>query len=127
MRPQQHAHKAGESVSALIADRNIETATVTANWRNNSPEIPGMKATGTNTDSNTSVMAMIGAVISRHRLLGRLGGGKLRVLLHHPLDVLDDDDGIVDHDADRQHHRQQRYRIGGVSDRVAARRRCRSG
>src|SRR2546427_8544421 len=58
------AQSAGESVSALIADRNIDTATVTANWRNSSPEMPGMKATGTNTDSNTSVIAMIGAVIS---------------------------------------------------------------
>ena len=48
----------------MIADRNIDTATVTANWRNNSPEMPGMKATGTNTDSSTSVIAMIGAVIS---------------------------------------------------------------
>ena len=48
----------------MIADRNIETATVTANCRNSSPEMPGMNATGTNTDSNTSVIAMIGAVIS---------------------------------------------------------------
>ena len=42
----------------------MATATVTANCRNNSPEMPGMKATGTNTDSSTSVIAMIGAVIS---------------------------------------------------------------
>src|SRR6476646_11058024 len=57
------AQSAGESVSALIADRNIDTATVTANWRNNSPEMPGMNATGTNTDSSTRVIAMIGATI----------------------------------------------------------------
>ena len=44
---------------------NIATATVTANCRNSSPEMPGMKPTGTNTDKSTSVMAMIGAVISR--------------------------------------------------------------
>ncbi len=36
---------------------------VTANCRNSVPEIPGMKAIGTNTDSSTSVIAMIGAVI----------------------------------------------------------------
>src|SRR5258708_19204499 len=42
---------AGDKVSALIADRNIATATVTANWRNSSPEMPGMNATGTNTRS----------------------------------------------------------------------------
>src|SRR5204863_1198830 len=55
---------AGDRVNALIADSNIETATVTANCRNSSPEIPGMNATGTNTDNSTSVIAMIGAVIS---------------------------------------------------------------
>ena len=42
----------------------IDTETATANCRNSSPEMPGMKATGTKTDSSTSVMAMIGAVIS---------------------------------------------------------------
>src|SRR5258707_12059659 len=58
------AHNAGDNVRALIADRNIETATVTANCLNSSPEMPGMNATGTNTESSTRVMAMIGAVIS---------------------------------------------------------------
>ena len=58
------AHSAGDSVSALIAEMIIETETATANCRNSSPEMPGMNATGTNTDSSTSVMAMIGAVIS---------------------------------------------------------------
>ena len=41
VRPQQDAQSAGDSVSALIADKNIATATVTANCRNSSPEIPG--------------------------------------------------------------------------------------
>jgi len=36
---------------------------VTANWRNNCPEMPGMNATGTNTDIKTSVIAMMGPVI----------------------------------------------------------------
>ena len=48
----------------MIADRNIETATVTANCLKSSPEMPGMNATGTNTDNSTRVIAMIGAVIS---------------------------------------------------------------
>jgi nitric oxide reductase large subunit len=47
----------------LIAEITIATDTATANWRNSWPEMPGMKAVGTNTDSSTSVMAMIGAVI----------------------------------------------------------------
>src|SRR5690349_22308434 len=58
------AQSAGDRVNALIADRNIDTATVTANWRNNSPEMPGMNATGTNTESSTMVIAIIGAVMS---------------------------------------------------------------
>ncbi len=58
------AQSAGDSVRAFIAERNMETATVTANCRNSSPEIPGMNATGTKTDNSTSVMATIGAVIS---------------------------------------------------------------
>ena len=58
-------HSAGDSVSALIAEITIATLMVTANWRNNWPEMPGMKPIGTNTDSSTSVMAMIGPVIWR--------------------------------------------------------------
>ena len=57
-------HKAGLSVSALIAEMIIAVDTATANWRKSWPLTPGMKATGTNTESSTSVMAMIGAVIS---------------------------------------------------------------
>ena len=109
-------HSAGLSVSALIAEMIIAVETATANWRNSWPLMPGMKATGTNTDSSTRVMAMIGAVISRHRLLGRLGDRKLGLLLDHALDVLDDHDGVVDHDADGQHQRQQRDGVGGIAD-----------
>ena len=107
---------AGDSVSALIADRNIETATVTANCRNSSPEMPGMNATGTNTDSSTSVIAMIGAVISRHRPFGGARRRKLGMLFHHPLDILDDHDGIVDDDADGEHDSEKGDRIGRIAD-----------
>jgi len=57
------AQSAGESDSALIALMTIAAEIVTANWRNSSPERPGMKPIGTKTDSSTRVMAMIGAVI----------------------------------------------------------------
>ncbi len=57
------AHSAGNSVSAFSAEISIAALTVTANWRNNWPDTPGMKATGTNTLSSTRVMAMIGPVI----------------------------------------------------------------
>src|SRR5580704_126742 len=58
------AHNAGLKVSALSAEISIATETATANWRNSWPLMPGMKATGTNTDSSTKVMARIGPVIS---------------------------------------------------------------
>ena len=57
------AHRAGDSVRALTAEMTIDTETATANWRNSSPDMPGMNAIGTNTDSSTAVMAMIGAVM----------------------------------------------------------------
>ena len=56
-------HRAGERVSALMAEITMATLMVTANWRNNWPETPGMKAMGTKTESSTRVMAMIGPVI----------------------------------------------------------------
>ena len=108
---------AGLSVSALSAEISIETETATANSRNSCPLMPGMKATGTNTESRTSVMARIGAVISPIAFLVGLGNRQIRLFLDDALDVLDHDDGVVDHDADRQHQRQQRNGVRGIADR----------
>src|SRR6056297_655513 len=58
------AHNAGDRLSALIDEITTETEIATANCWNNCPEIPGMNATGTNTDKRTSVVAAIGPVIS---------------------------------------------------------------
>ena len=104
-------------MSALIADKNIATATVTANWRNNSPEMPGMKATGTNTESSTRRNRDDRRGDFAHRQFGRVGRRQFRMLLHHPLNVLDHDDGVVDDDADGKHNGEQRYRIGRIADR----------
>ena len=40
------------------------------------------------------------------------------MLLHHALDVLDDHDGVVDDDADRQHDGEQRDGVGRIADRL---------
>ena len=53
----------------------MATETATANWRNSCPLMPGMKATGTNTDSKTKVMARIGPVISAIAFLQASGTG----------------------------------------------------
>ena len=74
-----------------------------------------MKAIGTKTDSSTRVMAMIGAVISLIACLVASARGQLGVFLHHPLDILDHHDGVVDDDADGQHHAEQRDGVGAVA------------
>src|SRR5262249_10096029 len=57
------AQSAGDKVSAFNAEITIAALIVTANCRNSVPEMPGMNAIGTNTESSTSEIAMIGAVI----------------------------------------------------------------
>src|ERR1700688_28000 len=54
--------RAGDSVSALMAEITIAALIVTANCLNKAPEMPGIKPTGTKTDNSTNVIAMIGAV-----------------------------------------------------------------
>ena len=78
------------------------------------PVEPLKKAMGRNTAVSTRAMPTSAPVISAHRLAGRLLGGQL-VLVHHALDVLHDDDGIVHQQADRQHHAEHGQRV----DRVA--------
>ena len=73
--------------------------------------MPGMNPTGTKTDSSTSVIAMIGAVISPIAFFVASGAGS-RGLLHHVLDVFDHHDGIVDDDADGENHGEHRDGVG---------------
>ena len=51
-----------------------------------------------------------------HCLLGRCRDRQLGLFLDDPLDVLDHDDRIVDHNADREHQREQRHGIGRIAD-----------
>ena len=111
------AHKAGDSVSALNAEISIAAMIVTANCWNSTPEIPAMNPTGTKTESSTSVIGNDRRRHLRHRLLGGGRRRKIRLFLHHALDVLDDDDRVVDHDSDGEHHRQQRDRVGRIAER----------
>ena len=68
-----------------------------------------------NTAHSTSVIAMIGPAHFAH---GELGGlARRQPLRDVPLDVLDDDDGVVDHDADGQHQPEQRQRVDREAER----------
>src|SRR6266540_1702922 len=69
------AQSAGLRVSALTAEISMATETATANWRKSWPLMPGMKATGTNTDNKTNVMARIGPVISAMAFLQAIDTG----------------------------------------------------
>ena len=60
-------------------------------------------------------MATIGAGQLARRLHRR--GERRRAVLQVPIDVLDHDDGIVDHEADGQHQRQQGQQIDRESER----------
>ena len=56
-----------------------------------------------------------GAGDLRHRLLGRLLR-RQAFLGHDALDILHHDDGVVDEDADRQHHAEHGQHVDGVAD-----------
>jgi hypothetical protein len=121
------AQSAGERVSALIAEISMATLIVTANCRNSSPETPGMKPTGTKTDSRTRVIAMIGPGDLAHRLDRGLRGGESPCSSEVASTFSDHDDRVVHHDADEQHHAEQADGVGGVAEDERAPRRCRSG
>ena len=103
--------RAGVSVMALKAEIIIETAIVRANWRKNWPVMPPMNAQGRNTELSTSVMAMIGPVISSIALIVAVARGQ--ALVDPALDVLHHHDGVVDDDADGQHQAEQRQVVEG--------------
>src|SRR5467141_4300859 len=58
------AESAGVSVRALNAEIETEKAIVSANCRNRIPVVPGKSATGTNTATSTSDVAMTAPVTS---------------------------------------------------------------
>src|SRR5262249_55613325 len=63
--PRKSAESDGVSVSALNAEIETENAMVSANCRNNMPVVPGNSATGTNTETSTSDVAMTAPATSR--------------------------------------------------------------
>ena len=71
--------------------------------------MPAMNATGMNTAARMSAMPMTGRLHLGHRLEGRVA--RRHPLLDVVLDRLDDDDGVVDDQADRQHQPEQRQRV----------------
>src|ERR1700691_5320633 len=90
----------------------MEKAIVSANWRNRIPVVPGKKATGTNTATNTNEVAMTAPVTSFMALDAAFIG---LAFLQVALDVFYDDYGVVYHQAGGQGYAEQRQGIDGES------------
>ena len=89
---------------------------VRANSENRRPTSPCRKAIGTNTATSTTVVAttakadLAGAAVGRNQ-------PRLAVFLHAAVDVLQHHDGVVHHQADGQHQRQQGDDVDGETQR----------
>ena len=92
----------------------VETAMVRANWRKNWPVMPLMKAQGTNTAPSTRPTAITGPDTWSIALMRRVA--RRQAVLDVVLDGLDDDDGVVDDDADGQHQAEQRQVVQAEAD-----------
>ena len=96
---------------------------VTANSRNTRPTMPPINSTGMKTAISEKVIEMMVKPISRAPLSAASIGP------HAVLDVADDvlqhDDGVIDHEADRQGQRQQRHVVDREVERVHRRAACR--
>ena len=104
----------GVSVRATSSENSTATTTVKLNGPKNSPAMPLMNATGTNTATDRQRRRDDGETdLDRgvHR-------GLLRLLAHAqvPHDVLDLDDRVVDQDADDERQREQRQDVQRVAE-----------
>ena len=99
----------GVSVSATTSEIITEAATVMPNSERKLPTMPSTKITGMKTTAIETVEAVAAKAISRVPLRG----GLVRRLaeLAVPLDVLEHDDRVVDHDADGEREREQRHGV----------------
>ena len=108
------AASAGLSVSELNVEIIVETAIVKANCRKNCPTMPEMNAQGMNTALSTRPTAITGPETSSMALNRRRA--RRKPMLDVMLDRLDDDDRVVDDDADGQHQAEQREIVQAEAD-----------
>jgi hypothetical protein len=100
------AQSAGLSVNETKQEMIVEAAIVTANWRKNSPEIPAIKAGG---DEYRAERQRDGDERAADLVHGPPSGFRRRITdAQVAFDILDDDDGVVDHDADGEDQSEQR-------------------
>jgi flagellar basal body rod protein FlgG len=117
-------HIMGDSVSATKPETTTAPASASANSANRRPVRPGVKASGAYTAARVSVMATTAKPIS----LALDGGGEgLHAFFDVAVDVLQHHDGVVHHQADGQHQRQQGEGVDGEAEQRHQRKRNRSG
>ncbi len=100
-------HSAGDSVRALMAEMTMAAEMVTANCAEQHAGRAGQEGHRhehrqqheRDGDDRTGDL--------RHGLARRLGRRQMRLRVHDALDVLDDDDGVIDDDADGKHEGEQ--------------------
>ena len=115
-------HSIGASVSETSADTAIDAVTVSANSRNSRPMIPPISSSGMNTAISEKLIDSTVKPISREPLSAASIGGI--AVLDVPVDVLDDDDRVVDHEADRDRERHQRQVVEAEIEQIHRRERA---
>ena len=115
-------HSIGASVSDTSAETAIEAVTVKANSRNRRPMMPPMSSSGMNTAISETLIDSTVKPISREPLIAASNGGV--AVLDVAVDILDHDDGIVDHEADRDGQRHQREVVEAEVEQVHGRARA---
>ena len=90
--------------------------TVTASALKNVPVTPVIEISGRKTTIGVIVDPMSGTRISRDRAADRLGAVLAGVAMHH--DVLDDDDRVVDDQADRGGQTAERHQVEALAERA---------
>ena len=113
---QQRAHIIGTSVSETTAEIRMVTASVMANSRNSRPTTSPMNSSGISTAISETVSEMMVKPICSEPF--ERGLQRRFALLDVARDVLDHDDGVVDHEAGRDRQRHQRQVVEAEAEQV---------
>ena len=77
--------------------------------------MPGIAAVGMNTAARISAMATTGPPTCFHGVMVRVA--RSHAFVDMVLNGFDHDDGVVDHQADREHETEERERVDGEAER----------
>ena len=108
----------GVSVSDTAAEMAMAIVSVTANSWNSRPRMPPMNSSGMNTATSEMLIEITVKPICRAPGERRLH--RRHAPLHVADDVLDHDDRVVDHEADRDGQRHQREIVEREAERTTS-------